>query len=140
MKKISLSVIVLALVCLLVTGCGTKKNKEAVTLYEFYGSTCPHCMDLNEWIENDLMKDSKYNKKVKVEKFEVWGDQDNQKLMQDVAAELGVEARGVPFIVIGNESTSGFSELQTPAQIKKMIDKAYKDNNYKDIVSKVQNK
>ena len=139
MKKISLGVIVLALACLLVTGCGSKKH-EAVTMYEFYGSTCPHCMELNEWVENDLMKDSKYNKKVIIEKLEVWGSQDNAKLMQDVGAELGVEARGVPFIVIGNQSTSGFSSVTTPGEIKKMIDKAYNDSKYKDIVAEVKNK
>ena len=138
MKKISLGVIVLALVCLLATGCG--KKHEAVTLYEFYGSTCPHCMELNDWIENELMKDSKYNSKVKIEKLEVWGSQENAQLMQDVAAEIGVEARGVPFIVIGDQSTSGFNSVSTPGEVKRMIDKAYKDSKYKDVVQTVKNK
>lgn len=111
---------------------------EPITFYEFYGSTCPHCQELNDWLENTLAKDKEYSSKYKLVRYEVWGDQTNAKLMQDVGAYLGIEVRGVPFMVIGKETLSGFSPSTSPAEIKKLIDQAYENNKngkYEDVVA-----
>jgi len=113
---------------------------EPITFYEFYGATCPHCQELNEWIENVLDKDKDYNYKYKLVRYEVWSDQTNAKLMQDVGSYLGVEVRGVPFMVIGKQTLSGFSSASSPAEIKKYIDEAYnaqKEGKYEDVVAGV---
>ena len=112
----------------------------SINFYEFYGATCPHCEELNEWLENTLAKDKDYNYKYKLVRYEVWSDQTNSTLMLNVGKYLGVEVRGVPFMVIGDESLSGFSATASPDQIKSLIDKAYKankDGKYKDVVAEV---
>ena len=43
----------------------TAAKGEPINFYEFYGSTCSHCAELNEWLENTLAKDSDYNYKYK---------------------------------------------------------------------------
>ena len=112
----------------------------SINFYEFYGATCPHCEELNEWLENTLAKDKDYNYKYKLVRYEVWSDQTNSTLMLNVGKYLGVEVRGVPFMVIGDKSLSGFSATASPDQIKSLIDKAYTDNqlgDYKDVVKEV---
>lgn len=122
------------------TTTATEVKGEPITFYEFYGSTCPHCQELNEWIDSTLAKDKDYKDKYKLVRYEVWQDQTNSQLMQDVGAYLGIEVRGVPFMVIGKETLSGFSPTNSPDQIKKLIDDAYnanKEGKYEDVVAQI---
>ena len=116
----------------------TEAKGEAINFYEFYGATCSHCAELNEWIESTLAKDSDYNYKYNLVKYEVWSNQTNADLMVNVGTYLNVEATGVPFMVIGDQALSGFSASASPDQIKAAIDKAYNANKagtYKDVVA-----
>ena len=146
MKRV-FSVLLVLLVAMIPFGVVSAKSKtttttaakgEAINFYEFYGSTCSHCAELNEWLENTLAKDSNYNYKYNLVRYEVWGSETNANLMVKVGSYLGVEANGVPFMVIGSESLSGFSASSSPDQIKALIDKAYEANKagtYKDVVA-----
>ena len=109
-------------------------NKNVPTMYVFHGSTCPHCHELINWLDT-----FEYDKEYKVELLEVWGNQTNYNLLLKVANELKVEFDGVPFVVIGGESFSGFSKTKTPDIIKNALDKAHnniKQNKYIDYVKK----
>jgi len=112
------------------------KKVSEPTIYIFHGDGCPHCADLLDWI-----KDFKYKKSYKIVKYEVWKNQDNSKLMNKVGKYLDADAGGVPFIVIGDETITGFSESSTPAEITKALDNAYskiEKNKYYDVIETVK--
>lgn len=140
MKKIRLLLIgLLLLVPFMVfqTTAYAKENKK-INVYIFRGEGCPHCEEAIEWFENTLNNDKDYSEKYELVKYEVWYDEKNSELMGDVAEELGTEASGVPFIVIGDKYFSGFSSTESPAEIKAAIDEYYNSSDYQDIVKTVK--
>jgi hypothetical protein len=58
--------------------------------------------------------------------------------MDKVAKELGTEASGVPFIVIGDKYFSGFSATSSPEKIKEAIKEQYDNKDYQDVVEAVK--
>jgi thiol-disulfide isomerase/thioredoxin len=60
-----------------------------MTLYEFYGDECPHCKNMDSKVEQ-LEEDED----VKVEKLEVWNNQENAEKMEEL--DDG-KCGGVPF-------------------------------------------
>ena len=140
MKKIKLIIIGLLLIIPFVV-CQTNafaKESKKVNVYIFRGEGCPHCEEAIEWFENTLAKDDEYSKKYNLVKYEVWYDENNSELMSNVAKELGTEASGVPFIVIGDKYFSGFSSTESPSKIKAAIDEQYSNSDYQDIVEAVK--
>lgn len=138
MKKIKF-LIVLALVLFMpfmVNVSAEKKNEakenKKVNVYLFRGDGCPHCAEAEEWFD-ELSKDEEYSKYYTLVDYEVWYSEDNAKLMEKVAKELGTEANGVPFMVIGDKYYSGFSSDMTD-EIKETIKDAYNNKDYKDVV------
>jgi hypothetical protein len=66
----------------------------------FYGNGCPHCADLETYIS-----DNKIASKVKYTMEEVWYNEENANLLQQVAEQtcgLKESDIGVPFIYDGN--------------------------------------
>ncbi|MDP2091093.1 MAG: hypothetical protein Q8K30_05875 [Candidatus Gracilibacteria bacterium] len=69
-------------------------NPDADYVY-YYGITCPHCVNVTDYFsENDIMN------KYKIEKREVWENDDNYKIFEVVLSDLGIadEKKGVPFM------------------------------------------
>lgn len=100
-----------------------KKN-----IYLFYGETCPHCADLEDFLgtlDNDVTKN------VNFYTFEVWNNEKNNKLMKKFSDKLNANADGVPFMIIGNKYFIGYSHSDN----KKIIN-AIKEYNSKDDVYK----
>ncbi|MFB6291774.1 MAG: TlpA family protein disulfide reductase [Candidatus Nanohaloarchaea archaeon] len=60
-----------------------------MTLYMFYGDTCPHCEKMMPKVE-----ELEENQDVEVEQLEVWNDEENAGKMQEYAEG---RCRGVPF-------------------------------------------
>lgn len=81
-------------------------DEEKINVYLFFGEGCSHCKALKYYLNN---LDSKYKKMFKLYTFEVWGNMNNQVLMNKFGDELEVEIDGVPFLVIGDVSFSGYS-------------------------------
>lgn len=81
-------------------------NSDVLSIYYFYGSTCPFCAMQSEWLDQ-LEKDYEG---IEVLRFEVYGDSSNQRLFREVSEVYEVTPRGVPTTFIGNRSFSGFSE------------------------------
>ena len=133
MKKISL-LLVLALVLFIPVFTTVKADaeKQKVTVYFFRGDGCPHCAEAEEFFD-ELSKDEEYSKYYVLKDYEVWYDEDNNNLMKEVAEKLGVEANGVPFIVIGDKSFSGYSAAMSES-IKTTIKEAYESSDYVDVV------
>ena len=85
---------------------GTEDSKE-VNLYFFRGEGCPHCEKAEQWFQSI---EEEYGSYFKVVDYETWYNEDNAALMQKVAEARGETAEGVPYIIIGDKSWSGFTE------------------------------
>ena len=107
-------------------------EKEKINVYLFRGEGCPHCAEAEEFFKS-LESDEEYSKYYDLVKYEVWYDENNAKLMNDVAKKLDTEANGVPFIVIGEKYFAGYA-TSMDGEIKEAIKSAYESDSYKDVV------
>ena len=85
-----------------------KVGAKTTNVYVFYGKTCPHCHEALEYLES--IKD-KYD--INIYRYEVWYDEDSEKLMKEVSEMLDVKVKGVPFVVIDNTPIIGFTSGNT---------------------------
>ena len=119
------------------------ENKEPINVYVFYGSGCPHCEDLFDYL-NRLSYDSQYGKMFKVVKYEVWYNKSNEALMNKTYKQFGIkEGNGVPFYVIGDQYFTGFpsdveQQESSGIKIKFAINKSYTDPSYIDVVKSLE--
>jgi glutaredoxin len=139
MKKLRLLMVGILLLFTFIVGQTTCfAFEKKINVYLFRGEGCPHCEEAIEWFNDTLSKDSDYSEYYKLVEYEVWYNEDNSKLMNDVAEELGTTASGVPFIVIGDKYFSGFSSATSPEEIKESIKNAYENDKYQDVVAAVK--
>ena len=85
----------------------TESESKEVKIYFFRGQGCSHCAEAEEWFKSN---EEEYGKYFKIVDYEVWYDEDNSELMERVADKRGETAEGVPYIIIGNKSWSGFTD------------------------------
>lgn len=107
-------------------------SAKEVNLYFFHGEECPHCAEESEYLD-ELQKE--YND-LKIIKYEVWHNDENAILLQNIKTTLKKENPYVPFTVIGLNSTTGFNE-QTKITLKEYIDYCLKEECV-DIVKQVE--
>ena len=112
-------------------------TKDKINVYLFRGEGCPHCAEAEAWFD-ELDKDEGYSSYYNIVKYEVWNDQNNAALMQEVAKSLDTEANGVPFIVIGKKYFSGYASSMND-EIKSAIKEAYESSEYTDVVNPIVN-
>lgn len=103
-----------------------EETNEQAIIYLFRGQGCGFCRNFISFL-NSISEE--YGKYFKVVSFEVWNDQDNNDLMKKVSSITNVEARGVPYIVIGNKVFDGYIDSYND-DIKAQIMKQYKDSSY----------
>ena len=96
---------------------------KEVNVYMFYGKGCPHCEDALEYL-NSIK--NKYD--LKIYKYEVWYNEENKILMNDVADLLEVNVTGVPFAIINNKAIIGYSSGTTDESYRYNIKQAAKDD------------
>ncbi len=90
----------------------TEETTEAVStevpLYFFRGEGCSHCAEFEAWLDEI---EEEYGSFYEVKDYETWYNEDNAKLMTQVATLRHEEdtATGVPYIIIGNKSWIGFA-------------------------------
>ena len=97
-------------------------NANQVVIYLFRGKGCGYCHKFLEYAANTLMKD--YGDKIRFVTYEVWYNENNGLLYQGIAEMLGASADGVPFIVIGDQYFTGYSESMN-SQITAKIESEY---------------
>lgn len=145
MKKFLLSLLTILAVCGLTVGVNaeekkTKKEETKITcvnevnIHLFWGNGCPHCEEAIEFLDSI---EEEYGHCFNLEKHEVWYDEENRELMQKVGAYFGKEVSGVPFIVIGEETFSGYSS-KLSEDILKAIETSANDEEYVDVIEKVK--
>ena len=84
----------------------TSEEDNKVKVYFFRGEGCPHCAEAEEFF--DSIKDE-YGQYFEIVDYETWNDADNASLLEKVGEARGEEIKGVPYIIIGDKSWSGYS-------------------------------
>lgn len=84
----------------------SNEDSKKVKLYFFHGDGCPHCAEAEEFF--DSIKDE-YGDKFEVVAYEVWYDTDNNELLQKIGEARDEKISGVPYILIGDKSWSGYA-------------------------------
>lgn len=107
--------------------------KEKVTLYFFYGNTCPHCEQAALYLEELQKQRNDFT----IVRYETFDSRENETLLQQVRNKLGSDSIGVPFMVIGDKYLTGFAEYRK-ADILNILDQYQKDStSYHDVVASV---
>jgi len=104
-----------------------EETDDQATIYMFRGQGCGYCRKFLTFLSSIS---EEYGKYFKLVSFEVWQDQDNAELMQQVGESLGEEIGGVPFIIIGDKTFPGYAETydeQIKDAIKELYDEEEKD-------------
>ena len=133
MKKIKLVLLMLVAGIIFPLGIEAASRKN---VYIFKGDGCPHCEEALEFFQN-LINDEEYTDKFDLVEYEVWNNSDNRAFANAVAEELGEEMTGVPYIIIGENSHSGFSS-SLGDKIKEEILDYYNDDDATSVVEKLQ--
>ena len=110
------------------------EDEKIVTIYLFRGDGCPHCEHAMEFFKT-LNTEYPY---LRIISYEVWYNEENRKLMEEVSTELGIEvSTSVPLIIIGNDyNLRGYGEARND-EILEQVEKSYQSDTYEDIVEKV---
>lgn len=106
MKKLKLLVIVMFAILMIPVGVFADENEE-VNVYFFKGDGCGYCEAGLEWF--DEIED-RYGERYKLHEYETLYDKDNAALMEAVAKIRGEDVKGVPYIIIGDQSWNGFDD------------------------------
>lgn len=110
---------------------------DKLNIYVFWGSTCPHCEELFNYLDS-IKKD--FGDMVRIYGFEVWDNEENGQIMDKFLSKFGKEtgSRSVPFFIIGKEDFSGYSSANG-MEIREAITKQYENlenlDNYKSLLA-----
>ena len=83
-----------------------KETEDQVTIYLFRGTGCTYCRSFLNFL-NDISEE--YGKYFKLVSYEVWTEQKNGELLEEISGFTGQSAGGVPYIIIGHQVFSGYS-------------------------------
>lgn len=91
-------------------------SKDSIVYY--YGITCPHCKEVEEWL-----KKNKIEEKIKIEKKEVWNNQDNALELQKVVESCNLNPAnvGVPFLYADGKCFMGTPDVIKVLETKSKI-------------------
>lgn len=84
-----------------------QEEDNRVKIYFFRGEGCPHCADAEEFF-NSI--EEEYGQYYKILDYETWYNSDNAALLQKVGEARNEEISGVPYILIGDKSWSGYDD------------------------------
>jgi thiol-disulfide isomerase/thioredoxin len=100
------SVVFLVLPTPAATSAALPGTNDSVVFY-FYGQGCPHCAAIEPFMENMTKK----YPDVDIRMLEVWYNQTNQQIDNQVNAQAGISPPGVPEVVIGKTVLIGQQEI-----------------------------
>lgn len=128
MRKIS--VLFVCMICS-IFGITSVKATETVNVYLFSGSTCSFCAAERTFLR-EIQDEYPY---MHVIEYEVWEHPDNAELHEKVKERLGSSSKGVPFLVIGDQSFTGYDEARE-TDIRNALE-SYETEEAPDIVQEV---
>jgi thiol-disulfide isomerase/thioredoxin len=91
----------------------TQQHRDEVVIYFFWGDGCPHCTAAKPF----LAALAERYPTVVVRDYEVWRDEENQRLFMRMAAKFGFEPTGVPTFFIGERYWVGYAPEPVGQQI-----------------------
>lgn len=100
------------------------EDSKEVKVYFFRGEGCSHCAEAEAWFQSI---EEEYGSYFQVIDYETWYNKENADLMQRVAKARGEEAKGVPYIIIGNQSWNGFTQEYGSEMIERIKSEFEKD-------------
>lgn len=110
-----------------------KESDDKINIYLFRGNGCTHCKAFLTFLSENIDELGKYFNLVS---YEIFGSQENSKLMSEVSKFFGEEATGVPYIVIGEEYFAGYGSGLNE-DIKKAIKEAYESKDRYDVMEEI---
>ena len=110
------------------------ETKDQAIIYLFRGRGCGFCQRFLTFLNSIV---DEYGQYFRVVSYEVWKDSDNAALMNEVASFLGTEAKGVPFIVIGDQYFPGYASTYDES-IKAAIKEQYDSKNSYDVMTEMK--
>jgi len=81
-------------------------QETQVDMYIFHGQGCPHCANLLEKVEEWKTEFPFLN----IKDFEIYFNDENRALLEQLSAAYGTEIQGVPTAFIGDKVIVGFSD------------------------------
>ena len=113
------------------------ESDDQITIYLFRGKGCSYCKAFLTFLSSIS---DEYGKYFKLVSFEVWNDEENSELMTVVSKAMGEVAKGVPYVVIGNQAFPGYASVYDE-KIKTAITDLYNTNKEEryDIFSNIKN-
>ncbi len=124
-KKITISIILILIITLAgifyinsITGKTdyTPSGENQVIIIKFYGKGCPHCAQLDSFLKDLQKKDSN----IIVKDYEIYFNDENRMVFEELAEAYETEIQGVPTIFIDKKIIVGFSS-SIGEQIKQEI-------------------
>lgn len=106
-----------------------KESDSQVTIYMFRGLNCGFCKSFLNFLNSIV---DEYGKNFKLVSFEAWYDENNSNLLSTISSFLGSEAKGVPYIIIGDEVFPGY-DTQYDDSIKNAIKTQYEADEKYDV-------
>lgn len=83
------------------------EGEDKINIYLFRGKGCSVCRSFVTFLST-IVDD--YGDYFNLVSYEVWKDSDNSSLLSEVADFTSIEARGVPYIIIGDNVFDGYSD------------------------------
>ena len=100
-----------------------KESEDKINIYLFRGHKCGFCNSFLTFLYNNV---EEYGKYFNLVSYEIFNDSNNSKLFEEVSKFMdGKSATGVPYIIIGDKSFSGFNESNDGDAIKSKIKELY---------------
>lgn len=131
MKKI---IIILILIFSLLSFVAPSANAaDEIKLYFFYGDGCPHCAKEEIFLNHLSVK----YPRLKINRYEVWHDKSNLKLLQDIGQTIGIDVSSIPVTIIGNWSIDGYLNDQTTGLAIENQIIFYQTAEYTDVIEQI---
>lgn len=119
MKKF-ISVIFIVVFAFAIFSSNRAVASEPTTLLFFWAEGCPHCAAENQYLtalQNQIPG-------LRIEKYEVSKNRDNQNKLINLSKNLNFDANGVPITIVGDKYVLGYAEGTTDSKIEELISSA----------------
>jgi hypothetical protein len=92
--------------------------EQPTEIYYFYGEGCPVCAKTTPFLEDLAGR----HPGVRINRFEVWGSEENRTRLGTMAEAYRIDPTGVPIVFIGENAWIGFREGATDEAITSVVE------------------